>query len=272
VIENVARLLVALVLVANGAGVTGAYLGTVIAVVGSAAALALVLRRLGPGGAHAAAHSLRELTRDAAVPIIALTLLAALQNADVVMAKHALSATAAGVYAAVTVAGKATVWVAIGLGLWVLPEATRQAAEGRDPRPVLLKALLVVGVVAGVALSAYGAAPRLVLRLAFGPGYETVAPILFMLGVAYALLAVSYLAVQSLLGLHRRRFTLVLAAAAAALPMWLSGYDTVSGFALAVLLVQTASAGTLSLLCLSTRYGREARAPQRPPRVAAAEA
>jgi O-antigen/teichoic acid export membrane protein len=81
VIETVARLLVALVLVATGAGVTAAYLGTVIAVVGSAAVLSAVLRRrLGPGGAHAAAHSLRELTRDAAVPIVVLTLLAALRT------------------------------------------------------------------------------------------------------------------------------------------------------------------------------------------------
>ena len=107
------------------------------------------------------------------------------------------------------------------------------------------------------------------LRLAFGPGYQTGAPILFMLGVAYALLAVSYLAIQYLLGLHRRRFTLVLAAAAAALPMWLSDYDTVTGFALVVLFVQTASAGILVLIYLSTRYRREVRAPHRPHWVAA---
>ena len=58
---------------------------------------------------------------------------AALQNVDVIMARHALDADTAGVYAATTVAAKFVVWVAVGIGLWTLPEATR-ARRGR-PRP-----------------------------------------------------------------------------------------------------------------------------------------
>ena len=45
-------------------------------------------------------HPLRALARDAALPIAALTLVAALQNVDVIMAKHVLAEDAAGVYAA----------------------------------------------------------------------------------------------------------------------------------------------------------------------------
>ena len=48
---------------------------------------------------------------------------------------------AAGVYAATTVAAKAVVWIAVGLGFWVLPEATRRAAAGADPRAVLARGL-----------------------------------------------------------------------------------------------------------------------------------
>ena len=40
-------------------------------------------------------------------------------------------------------------WIAVGLGFWVLPEATRRAAAGRDPREVLLQALAVIAVLVG---------------------------------------------------------------------------------------------------------------------------
>ena len=67
------------------------------------------------------------------MPIIGLFLLASLQNVDVILAKHQLGGDAAGSYAAAAVAAKAVVWVAIGVGLHLLPEATRRAAAG--PRP-----------------------------------------------------------------------------------------------------------------------------------------
>ena len=75
-----------------GLGVTGAYLGTLASLAVAAVALAWLLRRrLGPPAPDARPHPLRALARDAALPIAALTLVAALQNVDVIMAKHVLS-------------------------------------------------------------------------------------------------------------------------------------------------------------------------------------
>ena len=57
----------------------------------TAAALAWLLRRrLGPPDRASTPHPLAELARGAALPIAALTLVAALQNVDVIMAKHVL--------------------------------------------------------------------------------------------------------------------------------------------------------------------------------------
>ena len=160
----------------------------------TAVALGVLLRRrLGPPAATRPPHPLRALARDAAVPIAALTVVAALQNVDVIMAEHVLADDAAGVYAATTVAAKALVWIAVGLGMWVLPEAIRRAAAGGDPRPVLARALALIGVVARAALAAFAVVPRLVLRTAFGSEYESGDEILLVLGVAYALLALTYL-------------------------------------------------------------------------------
>ena len=237
------RLVAGAALVAAGLGVTGAFLATWVSFAGAAFALMFVLRRrLGAPARDTVQHPLRKLALGGAVPIAALTLVAALQNADVILAKHVLDKDTAGVYAACTVAAKALVWLAVGLGMWVLPEATRRAADGGDSRPILLRAFALVGVVAAPALLTYAIAPELLLRLAFGPEYERGSSVLLILGVAYGLLALLYLAVQFLLGLHHRRFTVALAVAAAALPLALSGADDLRTFAWSVLAIFAASA------------------------------
>ena len=90
--EALGRLALAVVLVAAGLGVTGAYLGTLASLALTAAALAwLQRRRLGPPDLDSRPHPLPALVRDATLPIAALTLVAALQNVDVIMAKHVLT-------------------------------------------------------------------------------------------------------------------------------------------------------------------------------------
>jgi O-antigen/teichoic acid export membrane protein len=251
VLEACGRLFVGLALV-GALGVTGAYLGTLASVAIATAALALLLRRrLGPPAPHAERHPLPALARAAAVPIAVLTLVAAIQNVDVIVARHVLSEHTAGVYAAATVAAKALVWIAVGLGMWVVPEASRRAGAGRDPRPVLVRALGLIGAAAVVALGLYATVPTLVLDVAFGKQYESADSVLFALGAAYAMLAVTYLVAQFLLGLRRRRFAAVLAVAAVVEPLLLIGADDLTSFATIVLAVQAATA--LTLLALAAR-------------------
>ena len=244
VLEAQGRLAVGAVLVGAGLGVAGAYVGTLASFVVVALVLdALLRRRLGPAAATSSrTHRLRSLARGAALPIAALAVVAALQNVDVILARHVLADDPAGVYAASTVAAKALVWIAVGIGMWLLPEAVHRAAAGGDPRPVLARAFALIGVVAVPALLAYALIPRLVLGTAFGSEYESGDEILLVLGVAYALLALTYLSVQFLLGMGHRGPVWGLAVAAAAEPIVLLTTDRLSTFALAVLGVQVVAA------------------------------
>jgi O-antigen/teichoic acid export membrane protein len=254
VFEALGRLAVGLAFVGIGLGVTGAYLGTLASLALTAVALELLLRRrLGPPAPGARQHPLRALARDAALPIAALTVVAALQNVDVIMAKHALSETSAGVYAATAVAGKAVVWIAIGLGLWVLPEATRRAAAGGDPRLVLARGLGLIAAIAGCALTVFAIAPALLLRTAFGPEYEAGETVLLTLGGAYALLAAAYIGVQFLLGMRHRWFAAALAAVALAEPILLAGAHDLDAFAGVVLGVQAVAACLVLAVAATTR-------------------
>lgn len=258
-VEGGVRIAAALVLVAASLDVTGAYLGLLVAWGAIALVLDRILRaRLGPPVREAAVHPLAALARNAAVPTAGLVFVAALQNVDVIMARHILGEDPAGVYAATTVAAKAIVWVSVGIGLWVLPEATRRALAGRDPRPVLVRALAVVVALSIPALAIFGLVPGLLLRVAFGADYESGDEVLFTLGVAFSLLACTYVAVQFLLGLHRRAFVLGLLVTAAAEPLVLLGADDLHDFAVRVLAVQAATAAFVLVVGALTRRDEHA--------------
>jgi O-antigen/teichoic acid export membrane protein len=216
-------------------------------------------RRVGLEDVRGALRTLRSLIGDGWVPIVGLFLLASLQNVDVIVAKHRLDGDAAGSYAAAAVAAKAVVWVAIGVGLHLLPEATRRAAAGLDPRPVLLRALAILGVVAAPALVVFALAPHLLLRLAFGPDLTQADDALLLLGAAMTLLAVAYLTVQYMVALHETRFLWVLGVVALAEPFLLTaGGQSIVGFAAIVFGVQCVAAS--SVLALGVRARRRSMA------------
>jgi O-antigen/teichoic acid export membrane protein len=252
VLEATGRLVVAIVFVSAGLGVTGAYLGTLASLGLTAVALEIVLkRRLGAPATGTPQHKLRTLVAQTALPITVLTLVAALQNVDVIMAKHSLAESTAGVYAATVVAAKALIWIAIGLGMWVVPEATRRAAAHHDPRTVLLRAIAVIGALAAAALLIFATVPELLLGTAFGAEYESGADILVVVGGAYSLLAAGYIAAQFLLALHRRLFAAGLAVVAIAEPLLLLTANNVNEFAAIVLAVEATAA--LFLLAVASR-------------------
>jgi O-antigen/teichoic acid export membrane protein len=250
VAEAAGRIVFALALVAAGAGVTGAYIGTPVAFAAVATWLGLVLHgRLQGGEREEHVRPLRSLIGREWGPVLGLLFLGVLQNVDVIMGKHQLGGNRAGSYAAAAVAAKAVLWVAIGVGLHLLPEATRRAAAGLDPRPVLMRALVVLAVVAVPALVLFAAIPHLLLKVAFGPKLTQASGALFILGVAMTLLAVAYLTVQYMLALGEARFLWVLGVVAIVEPFLLStGHPSLLAFATIVLGLQClAASGVLAI-------------------------
>jgi O-antigen/teichoic acid export membrane protein len=207
-------------------------------------------KRFGAPDTSVRTRHLHDLLGNAWPAVLALFLVAVLQNIDVVLVKREIGGDAAGAYAAAAVAAKAIIWIAIGVGLWLLPEATRRMDRGDDPRPVLLRALAVVGALAAPLLAIYAVMPGTVLRLAFGADTVQAADALFVLGVAMTLLAAGYLCVQYMLALGRLAFLYALGAVAAAEVALLSGVElsSLGAFAAVVLVLQAVAAlATLGL-------------------------
>lgn len=259
-IEGVVRLVGALALV-SAFDVTGAYLGLLVAWVSMAFVLGRILRvRLGIPNRETPKHPLASLIRNAAFPTAGLVFVAALQNVDVIMARHALAEDPAGVYAATTVAAKTIVWVAVGIGLWVVPETTRRADDGQDARPVLVRALALIGALSVPALAIFALVPTLLLRLAFGADYESGDQVLFLLGLAFSCLAFTYVTVQFLLGLHHQVFVAALLVSAAVEPFLLASATSLRDFAVRVLVLQAVTAAGIVTLGFVTGRYRSSRA------------
>lgn len=254
--EAAGRVVCGLLLLLVGGGVVGAFAGTPLSFTIAAVVLAVLLRRrVGPAPENAPAPETAGLHRLAAgawAAIVALTLLMVLQSLDVIIAKHQLPNDEAGSYTAAAVAAKVLIWVAIGLAVYVVPEASRRASRGDAPFGALAQALGAIALLAVPVLCIFLVAPDLLLRLGFGPDFEDAAPALLPLGTAMTLLACCYLAGQYLLALRHWMFLGVLVAAMLAELGGLLAYgDDFRSIALVVLAVQ--SAGALMMLLLAAK-------------------
>jgi O-antigen/teichoic acid export membrane protein len=266
--EQAVRLVIGGVLAAVGLGVTGAYIGTPLSFVVMMFYCAVPLRRrLGtaePGRRPAVPLWLHVCSAWAA--IAALGIIAVLQNIDIIAAKHRFSSTLASSYSATAVAAKVLIWVAMGAGFYLVPEVSRKHSAGQDGRPVLAKALAIVAVAAIPCLLIYGLVPHLLIKAAFGSKRLGAVDSLLVLGVAFTVLAATYLAVQYMLALKRTWFLLPLGLVAIAEPiLLLQASKQPKGFATVVLAVQIVGALVAFAMALRPDKARRGSADQPPP-------
>ncbi len=223
--EAGSRLVLGLALYAVGLGVTGAFLGTTASLLVLSVVLVIpvwrALEREGRPEHTQTEPRFRGLLWRARAPVAAFSLIAALQNIDIVYVKHQAASDAAGSYAAASVAAKAVIWVAIGLGLYLLPEAVRRTKLGEDARPILMRTLALVALVAVPMVTVYAVAGHELLAAVFGDDLTAASSALPLLGLAMSLLAWGYLSVQYLLALGRVSFVFLLALAAVVEPLLL---------------------------------------------------
>jgi O-antigen/teichoic acid export membrane protein len=215
--EQVGRFAFAIALV-GPADVAGAFVGTPLSLLAVAVALTVPLGRLLPSDPERE-HPLSALLLRAGGPVAALALVAWMQDGNVIIVKHVASGKQAGSYAAAAVAAKAIMWIAVGLGLFLVPEAARRARLRQRADGVLASTLGLIALVAVPMVLVYAVGGQPLIEAAFGHKFRGGAEPLPWLGVALSMLACTYLAVQYHLALHRWRFIGILAVAAVVQPI-----------------------------------------------------
>jgi O-antigen/teichoic acid export membrane protein len=260
--------------------VTGAYLGSIMSYIGMSLYCAVQLRKYAasyvptqaevqPGAPDQPVVSLWTHVQRAMAPIAGLAVIAVLQNIDIIAAKHRFSTHTATSYAAVAVAAKVLIWVAMGAGFYLVPEVSRRRSEGKDTRPVLFRAvgLVLVCAIPCLLIFAFGAHP--LIKAAFTAKKATASDALLPLGAAFTVLAATYLAIQYMLALRRTWFLLPIGCVAVAEPiLLLHASRAPSSFAIVVLGVQ--AAGALIAWTMALRP-EKAHPPEPPPPAEAVE-
>jgi O-antigen/teichoic acid export membrane protein len=245
--EQAVRLVTGAML-AIGLNVSGAYIGSLLSYIAVALYCIAQLNRYAAGhqagsAPATAGPSLWHHVKRAWAPMAGLVVIAVLQNIDIIAAKHQFTQHTATSYAAVAVAAKVLVWVAIGAGFYLVPEVSRRRAEGLDTRGVLVKALGIILVCAIPCLLIFVGAPHLLIKTAFGAKKASASSSLPILGLAFTVLACTYLAIQYMLALKRTWFLLIVGVVAVAEPIaLLNASHNPPAFAAVVLAVQLAAA------------------------------
>ena len=254
--EAGSRLTLGLLLYASGLGVTGAFLGSAASLVVVGSALSVPLRARLPPPSAGEGRRLRDLLAGSRVPVLGLTLLFALQEVHVIVVKHEVSGDDAGSYAVAAVAAKAIIWVAVGLGMYLLPETARRAKTGIDPRPILIRTLGLIAACAVPMVLIYTAAAKPLLGTVFGDDLTRASAALPWLSLAMTLLACVYLSVQYLLALGRAKFIWVLGVAVVVEVLLLASIGAhLTSIAVALFGIQAVNASAMLTLALR-------RAPQ----------
>jgi hypothetical protein len=132
----------------------------------------------------------------------------------------------------------------MGAGFYLVPEVSRRRAAGEDTRPVLAKAVGIILVCAVPVLLIFAFGSHQLLSAVFKKSQLHATSSLFPLGVAFTVLACTYLAIQYLLGLKRTWFLVFVAPVALSEPFLLAllASRNPTGFATFVLGIQAVGA------------------------------
>ena len=212
VLEMVVKVALAFVFTGFGWGVEGALgawvAGSAVSLVWTGAVLWTRYR-----GAPKAELSLdfARLARTSGGVTIATLCVTSLGFSDVVIVKHVFSDQQAGLYSAMSLAGKMLFYLVAFVPTVVLPRAINLTARGKPALPVLLQATVLLLVLTGVGLVVFYVAPAFVIRTLTGVAYVAAAPLLFTYGIASTLLAVLNTVVLYKIGIHRFSFIVPLA-------------------------------------------------------------
>jgi O-antigen/teichoic acid export membrane protein len=280
VVEVGVRVAAVVVLVLAGFGASGAAVGILIGEVAAAAHARYAAVRAWSGGeaGHlwmpagwvAAVRSdpvlgggstvRRQVALDLAIASVSLSMVAVLQNIDVLVVGRD-NPSHSGAYAAVSVTSKAIVFGAVVLGGYLLPEAAIRWRQGGHALRQLGVVLLLLSVPSVVLLAIALAAPEMLLQVVFHHAYTSAASALAPLALAMILLSVTVVLTMYLLAVGRRWVAGALVGGAVALTLAVA---SVHGAPRATALVDLAvQAGVLAVIVVGfvavhvVRFGRQ---------------
>ena len=170
------------------------------------------------------------ILRSALAASAGITAITLFYNFDVLLAKHFLSSSDAGLYSAMSLLGKIIFFGTISISAVMFPRVAALHAQGRSARRTVNLSLALVLGAGGLVSGFYFLLPKLTVTLLLHqPEYQAITPYLGLFGLAMLGLALANVLVYYFVGVHKRRFVWGLAVGAIAFAVLLSGFHNTLG-------------------------------------------
>ncbi|MFY9614810.1 MAG: hypothetical protein WAT58_05370 [Candidatus Dormiibacterota bacterium] len=218
-----------------------------------------------PHAGHHERLNVWPLLRSALVASAGITAITLFYNFDVLLAKHFLPASDAGLYSAMSLLGKIIFFGTISISAVMFPRVAALHAQGKSVRRTVNLSLALVLGAGGLVSAFYFIFPSLTITLLLRQAaYQAIAPYLGLFGLAMLGLALANVLVYYFVAVHKRRFVFGLAVGALAFAILLSSFhDTLGQFTVSVTI-----AIDLMALVLLAIYTLDRLPNTRPARVA----
>ena len=136
--------------------------------------------------------------------------LAFLPNVDLLLVKHYLSETDAGLYAAAALLGKIVLFVTAPVATVMFPKATVMHNKNNNGIALLRKSLLYTGSISLLNIAVFIIAPEFIVRILFGSKFLGINDLIVYFAVALAFLSVTNAIVFYDLATRKYRFLYIL--------------------------------------------------------------
>lgn len=197
--QAVAKVTVATVVMAAGLRATGLVAGLIISCAVVALGGMMATRSAGAIDVHA-------LDPDVRRAFAAFTMFWFMLGADVLFARAFFEDTAAGLYGAASVLGKAVLWIPAVVAQLIFPRLARNSKRGESVAELAVRAATVVAVVVGTSVLGLYLVGERVFEVLYGERYVDAAETAWKIGLAVAPLALVNLLVQHFLARQQGHF------------------------------------------------------------------
>ncbi len=206
VLATLLKIVIAVVLIYEGFGVSGALGGVVIS---SLIILVLVYVVLRPslGRRSSKPSSKTRLSYRAAVPVLlANVAFAVMTQIDMVLVKHYFLEQDAGLYAAASILGKAVMYLPGGIALALFPMVAENHSDGKSSAHLLIQAFSITAILCTIGALFYYYFSDSIITLLYGESYRPAAEILKYFGFAMLPMALIMVAEHFLIAMGRVMF------------------------------------------------------------------
>ncbi len=219
------RMILAVSLVFVGLGVNGAIIGIVLSAILTYLFSFFPLRKV-LQGPRTRVGSLHSLWFYSILTAVAATGIVALYSIDTVLAKHFLSASDAGLYAALATMGRTGLFLTNSVAIIMFPRVVALHERRESHTSVVVQALLSVLVLSIVVEGAFCLAPAPITKLLFGQAFLSIAGLLPLYGLAMLILAFAQVLAMYFLAISNRLFVGIIFLACALQVMLIVWYHT----------------------------------------------